>query len=80
MKLSPCAGSKPRDREWLGCGAAAGGACGKDRTGPILSDVRLCYSQSKLGHQLARTSDKMADIAELPDSKLARRIDLYEKR
>ena len=60
-----------------GCGAAAGDACGKDRTGPILCDMQLCCSQSQLGQQPERTSDKMADPAELSDSKMARRIDLY---
>ena len=71
------ANSKPRHKALLGCGAAVGDACGKDRTGPILCGVRLCCSQSQLGHQPARTSDKMAEHAQLFDSKMARRTDLY---
>ena len=59
--------------------SAVGGndASGKDRTGPTSCCVRLCCSQSQLGHQPARTSDKMADRAELFDSKMVRRIDRY---
>ena len=53
----------------FGSGAAADDACGKDRTGPVLCCVRLCCSQSRHGQQPARTSDKVADRAELSDSK-----------
>ena len=77
VEFTPCASSKPRQKALLGRGAAAGDACGKDRTGPILFGVRLRCSQSHLGRQPVRTSDKMADRAELLDAKMARRIDLY---
>ena len=61
--------------------SAVGGndASGKDRTGPTSCCVRLCCSQSQLAHQPARTSDKMADRAELFDSKMRRQIDPYYK-
>ena len=77
VEFTPCASSKPRHKALLGCGAAAGDTCGKDRTGPILCSVQLCCSQSQLGHQPARASDKMADRAVLFDSKTARRIRFY---
>ena len=31
VELSPCASSKPLHKAFIGCGAAAGDACGKDR-------------------------------------------------
>ena len=62
--FSPCASSKPRHKAVLGCGAVAGDECGKKRTG-----VRLGCNQSHIGQQVARPSDKMADCAELSDSK-----------
>ena len=65
----------PQSVTWFG--GAAGSACRKDRTGPILCGMQLCCSQSQLGHQLVRTSDKMVDCAELIDSKIARQTDLY---
>ena len=48
-RVHPCAGSKPRQKAVLGCEAAAGDACGEDRTGPILCGGRLCCSQSQRG-------------------------------
>ena len=47
-----------------------------ERIGPVLfcAECRLCRNQSQLGHQPARTSDKMADCAKLFGSKMARRV------
>ena len=66
-ELSPCAGSKLRHKEVLSCGAAAGDVRGEDRTDFISCGVRLSCSQSQLGQQPTRTSNKMKDRVELFD-------------